>query len=118
MQRRSLRGHTRRPDQSAEFDQRSLGDASGRKSGAVLYRRRLAMKLVWDQKICPSEDECKERVRNEPLKCQGVGRDKDHARALQFYFSRPVSDDEMRYLREVMQRAVACRPLTSGERGT
>jgi hypothetical protein len=41
-----------------------------------------------------------------PLKCPGVGRDKDHDRALAFYFSRPVTDDEMRYLHEVMQRAV------------
>jgi hypothetical protein len=45
-----------------------------------------------------------------PLKCPGVGRDKDHDRALAFYFSRPVTDDEMRYLHEVMQRAVECLP--------
>lgn len=44
-----------------------------------------------------------------PLSCPGVGRDKDCLTALQFYFSRPVSDDEMRYLHEVMQRAVAIR---------
>lgn len=40
-----------------------------------------------------------------PLKCSGVGRDKDHAASLQFYFSRPVTDDEMRFLHEVMQRS-------------
>jgi hypothetical protein len=43
-----------------------------------------------------------------PLKCPGVGRDKDCVSALQFYFSRPVTDDEMRFLHDVMQRAVAC----------
>ncbi len=45
----------------------------------------------------------------QPLKCPGVGRDKDCISALQFYFSRPVTDDEMRFLHEVVQRAVACR---------
>lgn len=44
------------------------------------------------------------------LKCPGVGRDKDNILALQFYFSRPVTDDEMRFLHEVVQRAVACMP--------
>jgi hypothetical protein len=47
------------------------------------------------------------------LKCPGVGRDKDCISALQFYFSRKVTDDEMRYLHEVMQRAVACLPTTT-----
>ncbi len=45
-----------------------------------------------------------------PLKCPGVGRDKDNISALQFYFSRKVTDDEMRFLHEVVQRAVACMP--------
>lgn len=45
-----------------------------------------------------------------PLKCPGVGRDKDCVSALAFYFSRPVTDDEMRFLHEVMQRSVACMP--------
>lgn len=44
----------------------------------------------------------------QPLKCPGVGRDKDCVSALQFYFSRRVTDDEMRFLHEVVQRAVAC----------
>ena len=47
------------------------------------------------------------KVDARPLKCPGVGRDKDNAAALAFYFSRPVTDDEMRFLHEVMQRAVA-----------
>ena len=45
-----------------------------------------------------------------PLKCPGVDRDKDNICALQFYFSRPVSDDEMRFLHDVIERAVACMP--------
>ena len=45
-----------------------------------------------------------------PLMCPGVGRDKDCISALQFYFSRLVTDNEMRFLHEVMQRAVACMP--------
>lgn len=44
------------------------------------------------------------------LKCPGVGRDKDNAQALQFCFSRPVTDDEMRFLHDVMIRTVACMP--------
>lgn len=50
----------------------------------------------------------------EPLKCPGVGRDKDCITALRFYFSRPVTDDEIRFLHEVIQRAVACAPKGSG----
>lgn len=42
-----------------------------------------------------------------PLKCPGVGRDAENDRALAFYFSRPVTDNEMRFLHDVMQRAVA-----------
>jgi len=48
-----------------------------------------------------------------PLKCPGVGRDRDCINALQFYFSRPVTDDEMRFLHDVIQRAVACMPKQS-----
>lgn len=50
------------------------------------------------------------------LKCPGVGRDKDCVNALQFYFSRPVTDDEMRFLHEVMQRATVCMPATLAAR--
>lgn len=49
----------------------------------------------------------------QPLKCPGVGRDKDCISAMQFYFNRPVTDDEMRFLHEVVQRAVACMPRTT-----
>lgn len=45
-----------------------------------------------------------------PLKCNGVGRDKDCISALQFYFSRPVSDEEMRFLKDVISRAAVCLP--------
>lgn len=41
----------------------------------------------------------------EQLKCNGVGRDAEHDRALCFYFNRPVTDEEMRWLHEVMQRS-------------
>lgn len=41
------------------------------------------------------------------LKCPGIGRDKDCISALAFYFNRRVTDDEMRFLHEVVQRAVA-----------
>lgn len=45
-----------------------------------------------------------------PLKCPGVGRDKDNVAALQFYFNRRVTNDEMRFLHDVMKRAVASAP--------
>lgn len=51
-----------------------------------------------------------------PLKCPGVGRDKDCISALEFYFSRPVTDNEMRFLHDVMQRAAACLPITFASR--
>jgi len=41
------------------------------------------------------------------LTCPGVGRDAGNEKALCFYLSRCVTDDEMRYLHDVMQRAVA-----------
>ena len=44
------------------------------------------------------------------LKCPGVGRDKDCDKALQFYFDRPVTNGEMRFLHECMQRSVALMP--------
>lgn len=52
----------------------------------------------------------------ERLKCPGVGRDAENDRSLCFYFNRKVTDDEMRYLHEVMQRATACSPFSSDER--
>ena len=45
------------------------------------------------------------------LKCPGVGRDKDNEQSLCFYFNRKPSDDEMRYLHDVMQRASECSPI-------
>lgn len=53
--------------------------------------------------------EAKAKARRE-LRCPGVGRDKDNLCALQFYFSRPVTDDEMRFLHDVMMRAASCVP--------
>lgn len=41
------------------------------------------------------------------LSCNGVGRDNDCISALRFFFNRPVSDDEMRFLHDVMRRSVA-----------
>lgn len=46
------------------------------------------------------------------LSCPGVGRDKDCLSALQFYFNRRVTDDEMRFLHDVMRRAAACIPAS------
>jgi hypothetical protein len=43
-----------------------------------------------------------------PLRNPGVGRDAENEKSLCFYFSRRVTDEEMRFLHEVMQRAVAC----------
>lgn len=66
----------------------------------------------WDNQFSETEDERNERLRAKrlrPLTCPGCGRDKDNISALQFYFSRPVTDDEMRFLHEVVQRAVACK---------
>ncbi|WP_316205762.1 hypothetical protein [Bradyrhizobium sp. SZCCHNS1012] len=42
------------------------------------------------------------------LKCCGAGRDAENDKALCFYFSRKPTDDEMRFLHAVMQRAAAC----------
>lgn len=37
------------------------------------------------------------------LKLSGTGRDKDNDKALQFYFNRPVTDDELRFLHGIVQ---------------
>lgn len=42
----------------------------------------------------------------EPVAIQGVGRDAENEKSLCFYFDRKPTDDEMRYLHEMMQRAV------------
>lgn len=46
----------------------------------------------------------------EPLRAPGCGRDAENDKALVFYLSRRATDSEMRFLHEVMQRAVACMP--------
>lgn len=48
-----------------------------------------------------------------PLRNHGVGRDAENEKALCFYFSRRVTDYEMRFLHGVMQRAAACMPEES-----
>lgn len=50
------------------------------------------------------------------LKCNGVGRDKDCVSALQFYFNRRVTDDEMRFLHELLARGAFLCP-TPQDRG-
>lgn len=40
------------------------------------------------------------------LECPGAGRDAANDKSICFYFNRRVTDDELRYLHEVMQRAV------------
>lgn len=54
------------------------------------------------------------KVPAEPLKCPGAGRVGDNDQALIFYFNRRPTDDEFRYLHEVMQRAAVCAPKTEG----
>jgi hypothetical protein len=44
--------------------------------------------------------------RDRRIKCLGIGRDKDDGCSLNFFFDRPVSNDEMRFLHEVVQRAI------------
>ncbi len=48
---------------------------------------------------------------SDKLKCPGVGRNGDHDGSLIFYFSRRPTDDEMRYLHDVMKRAAECSPI-------
>lgn len=44
---------------------------------------------------------------NEPLRCPGIGRDAENSKSLVIYLNRPASDDEMRFLHDVLKRAVA-----------
>lgn len=44
------------------------------------------------------------------LKMFGTGRVVDNPRSLMAHFSDPVTDNELRYLDEVLKRAVACMP--------
>lgn len=49
----------------------------------------------------------------EQIKCSGIGRDAGNEKSLCFYFNRKPTDDEMRYLHDVMQRSSAERPSRS-----
>jgi hypothetical protein len=49
------------------------------------------------------------------LKCPAVGRDKDNNQALSFYFNRCVTDDEMRFLHDVIKRAAVAAPRNKRE---
>lgn len=44
------------------------------------------------------------------LRCAGIGRDKDNPQSLSLYFDRSPTDDEMRYLHEVIKHACVCAP--------
>lgn len=44
------------------------------------------------------------------LRCPGIGRNAEWPKSLLFYFDRVPTDDQIRYLHEVMQRACACMP--------
>lgn len=44
------------------------------------------------------------------IRCNGVGRNADWPKSLIFYFDNVPTDNQMRYLCEVMQRAAACMP--------
>lgn len=55
------------------------------------------------------------KMKAEPLRCPGLGRVADNPKALIAIFNRPVSDDEMRYLHDVLRRAAACNPVTDAE---
>lgn len=44
------------------------------------------------------------------LRCRGVSRDAGNDQSLAVAFNRRVTDAEMRFLREVLERAVICLP--------
>jgi hypothetical protein len=44
------------------------------------------------------------------LRCNGVGRNAEWPKSLIFYFSRIPTDDEMRFLHDVMKRAAHLIP--------
>ena len=52
----------------------------------------------------------RERLAGKALACAGVGRDAENEQSLSFIFSRRPTDDEMRFLHDVMKRAVASAP--------
>ena len=51
--------------------------------------------------------------KRERLRCIGAGRDGENKQSLAFYFDRQVTDDEMRFLHDVMKRAAQLMPEES-----
>ncbi|MBX3504374.1 MAG: hypothetical protein KF895_02760 [Parvibaculum sp.] len=45
-----------------------------------------------------------------PLRCPGIGRDGENPKALVVYLNRKATDDEMRFIHDVLQRAAASAP--------
>jgi len=73
------------------------------------------LRLVTEREQCGKDFDATPIVRPDAgLKCNGVGRDKDHDKALCFYFNRPVSDAELRFLHECMDRTAALLPGVLG----
>lgn len=56
--------------------------------------------------------------RNLKLRCNGIGRNAEWPKSLLFYFDTVPSDDQMRFLHEVMKRACACLPEGRDEERT
>jgi hypothetical protein len=50
------------------------------------------------------------------LKCRGVGRDADNDKAVAVYFSRPLTDDELRFFHEVCERSAPLMLMASEPR--
>jgi hypothetical protein len=46
----------------------------------------------------------------EPLRTPCIGRDRENEKSLILYLNRPATDDEMRFLHDAIQRAVATTP--------
>lgn len=44
------------------------------------------------------------------LRCPAIGRDGENPKTLVIYLNRRATDDEMRFLHEVLQRAARCAP--------
>ncbi|PKQ05357.1 MAG: hypothetical protein CVT71_01960 [Alphaproteobacteria bacterium HGW-Alphaproteobacteria-10] len=50
------------------------------------------------------------RITRDPLRCPGIGRDSETPKILVVYLNRAATDDEMRFLHEVLQRAAPSAP--------
>lgn len=69
------------------------------------------LRLVTQRDECAKDFDATPIVRPPTkLKLNGSGRDKDHDKALCFYFNRPVTDAEMRFLHDCMDRTAALLP--------